>query len=82
MPAALKTRVIALIAAKVNKPLEAIQPDARLKEDLSADSLQLTDLSMALDEDLGIVIEDDRWDTIHTVADLLIVTGAANAHPA
>ena len=48
-----------------------IKPDTNLIEDLEADSLEIVELSMALQEELGIGIEDEDLEKIHTVQDIL-----------
>ena len=50
---------------------EAIQPEAKLLEDLEADSLEIVELSMALQENLGVGIEDEDLENIKTVPDIL-----------
>ena len=50
---------------------EAIKPEAKLLEDLEADSLEIVELSMALQESLGVGIEDEDLEKIHTVQDIL-----------
>ena len=50
---------------------ENVKPDTNLIEDLEADSLEIVELSMALQEQLGIGIEDEDLEKIHTVQDIL-----------
>ena len=45
--------------------------DTNLIEDLEADSLEIVELSMALQEHLGVGIEDEDLEKIHTVQDIL-----------
>ena len=45
--------------------------DTNLIEDLEADSLEIVELSMALQEKLGAGIEDEDLEKIHTVQDIL-----------
>lgn len=48
-----------------------VKPDTNLIEDLEADSLEIVELSMALQESLGVGIEDEDLEKIHTVQDIL-----------
>ncbi len=48
-----------------------VKPDTDLIENLGADSLEVVELSMALQEKLGIGIEDEDLEKIHTVQDIL-----------
>ena len=50
---------------------DQITPDTNLIEDLEADSLEVVELSMALQEKLGVGIEDEDLEKIHTVQDIL-----------
>lgn len=50
---------------------EEITLDTRLVEDLEADSLELVELAMALQEDLGVSIEDEDMAKLKTVQDIL-----------
>ena len=45
--------------------------ETNLIEDLEADSLEVVELSMALQEKLGVGIEDEDLEKIHTVQDIL-----------
>jgi len=50
---------------------EQVTLDANLVEDLDVDSLEIVELSMALQESLGVSIEDEDLEKIHTVRDIL-----------
>lgn len=50
---------------------EDVTPDSRIKEDLGADSLDVLQLLMALEEEKGIVIPDDVLPTLKTVGDIV-----------
>lgn len=45
--------------------------DARLREDLGADSLAAVELCMALEEACGVSIEDELLPTLKTVRDIM-----------
>lgn len=46
-----------------------IVPEASLVDDLDADSLDLVELVMALEEEFGLQIEDEKAENIRTVGD-------------
>jgi acyl carrier protein len=48
---------------------EDITIDASFTDDLDADSLELVDLTMAFESELGITIEDEEVESIKTVED-------------
>lgn len=50
---------------------EDVKLETNLIEDLEADSLEIVELSMALQEELGVGIEDEDLEKIHTVQDIL-----------
>ena len=51
--------------------VEDVKLDTNLIEDLEADSLEVVELSMALQEKLGVGIEDEDLEKIKTVQDIL-----------
>lgn len=50
---------------------DAVTPEARLREDLGADSLYAVELVMALEEAFGVFASDDRLDGLRTVSDVI-----------
>ncbi len=44
--------------------------DARLVDDLGADSLTLVEITMAIEEEFNLSIPDERWERVRTVGDL------------
>ena len=48
---------------------ETIKLETRLEEDLEADSLDLVELAMALEEELSLEIPDEELEGIRTVGD-------------
>jgi acyl carrier protein len=57
-----------IIAERLDRKIEEVTDDARFIDDLGADSLDITELMMALEEEFNIDIEDDAND-IATVGD-------------
>ena len=48
-----------------------ITPDSRIKEDLGADSLDVLQMLMTIEEEKGIVIPDEELATFETVGDIV-----------
>ncbi|MBQ3866909.1 MAG: acyl carrier protein [Clostridia bacterium] len=48
-----------------------ITPESRIKEDLGADSLDVLQMLMTLEEDYGITIPDEKLAEFKTVADIV-----------
>lgn len=63
-------RVIA-IANEHLKPEKEIYASSKFAEDLGADSLDVVDLVMAIEEEFGIVISDDEIAKLVTVQDAI-----------
>ena len=49
----------------------AVTPETRIKEDLGADSLDILQLLMTLEEQRGITIPDEALATFETVGDIV-----------
>ena len=58
------------IARQLDIAEETITMDSRLIEDLKADSLDVVELIMDLEQQYGIEIPDDDLPNIHTVGDI------------
>jgi len=64
-----------IISAYFNVDLDQVTPDARLTDDLGADSLDLVELAMELEELTGVNISDDEILACRTVADVYDIVG-------
>jgi len=60
-----------VILETLNCDPDAITPDARLIEDLEADSLDAVELNMALEEALGCAVADEELKNMKTVGDIV-----------
>lgn len=59
------------IAAQLNIPIDTVKVDSRLIEDLRADSLDIVELVMGLEERYNIEIPDEDLVTLKTVGDVV-----------
>jgi acyl carrier protein len=64
-------RVKEIIAKELEVELKQLTPEAKFIEDLGADSLDIVELVMALEEEFGIDIPDEEADTLKTVGDAM-----------
>ncbi len=64
-------RLQTIIADKLNIPADSIKPESRFEEDLGADSLDLLNVVMDIEEEFGISIPDEKLMAIETVEDAL-----------
>ena len=67
----IKDKVIELIATQFNLDEGDIDLDTSFKDDLNADSLDLVELIMALEDEFNLEIEDEDVDSIKTVGDAI-----------
>ncbi len=64
-------KVKALISQQLKVPAEKVTLDARLVEDLGADSANVMVLIMEVEDQFGIMVEDDAIMTLKTVEDVV-----------
>ena len=64
-------RVKAIIVEQLNVPAEDVTPEASFIDDLGADSLDIVELVMALEEEYDIEISDEEAEKIQTVGDAI-----------
>jgi acyl carrier protein len=67
----LANRVKSIIATYLDLPEELLVEDASLSQDLGADSLEITEMVMAFEEEFGFTINDDMADRFLTVGDII-----------
>lgn len=60
-----------IVVERLGVSADKVVPSARFAEDLKADSLDLVELIMKLEEDFGIDIPDDQAEKILTVQDAM-----------
>ncbi len=59
-----------MLAEALNLPVEKVTADAKIVEDLGADSLDVVELLSRLEDEFGIVIPDDEVENLVTVGDV------------
>ena len=69
MSATVEDRVRSLIVNQLGVEEGAVVSKAKFIEDLGADSLDIVELVMAIEEAFGVDIPDDEAETIRTVED-------------
>ncbi len=60
-----------IIAEKLGVEIEEISEESRFKEDLNADSLDLFELVMAIEEEFGNSIPSEDLEKLATVGDVI-----------
>jgi len=64
-------RVKEIIAKELEVEVKQLTPDAKFIEDLGADSLDIVELVMALEEEFGMDIPDEDADKLKTGGDAM-----------
>lgn len=65
----IEERIVEIVADLLGVPAEKVTMNARFREDLEADSLDLVELIMAFEEAFGSEISDEDVQKINTVGE-------------
>lgn len=71
-------KVKAVIVDQLNVEEDDVTEDASFVDDLGADSLDIVELVMALEEEFGISIPDEQAESIKTVGDAVNYISSAS----
>jgi len=64
-------KVKEIIVDQLGVSAEEVKPESSFVEDLGADSLDLTELIMAMEEEFGLEIDDDEAQKLLSVKDVI-----------
>ena len=64
-------RVKKIVVEHLGVEASAVTPEASFIDDLGADSLDLVDLSMSIEEEFNLEVPDDVLDHVRTVGDIV-----------
>lgn len=64
-------KVIEIISQKLNLSKDQIKPEASFVDDLGADSLDLVELVMAMEEAFGMEVPDEEAEKLRTVKEVI-----------
>ena len=64
-------KVIKMVAEKLDVDLDEVVPKASLVDDLGADSLDLVELVMTMEEEFDIEISDEEAEKLVTIQDAI-----------
>jgi acyl carrier protein len=72
----LEEKVRKVLAENLGRDFEEVTLEARLEEDLDADSLDLVEAVLALEEELGVKIPEEEMESVKTVREAVdLVSG-------
>jgi len=71
MSQAIEERVRSIIADQLGVSEDEVKPDSKFIEDLGADSLDIVELIMAMEEEFETEIPDEEAEKIRTVNDVI-----------
>jgi len=63
-------KVKEMLASQLNIEAKKIENNSKIIEDLGADSLDMIEMLMTLEENFGVTIPDDKAGNLKTVADI------------
>ncbi len=63
-------KIQAMLAEALNLPVEKVVADAKIVDDLGADSLDVVELLSRLEDEYGVLIPDEEVEKLLTVADV------------
>ncbi len=69
-------KVNTIIGERLGVDVVSLVPEANLLDDLGADSLDVVELVMALEEEFGIEVPDDDVENIRTIGDIVAYVGS------
>ena len=64
-------KIAGLIADQLGKDVSEIKPESDIIKDLGADSLDVVQMLMGLEEEFGITVSEDEANGLKTVADIV-----------
>ncbi len=67
----IEERVVEIVMEQLDVTKEECVPEASFMDDLGADSLDIVELIMAMEENFGIEIADDELGQLRTIQDVI-----------
>ena len=64
-------KVCAVLAEQLNIPADSIKPTDDITNDLNADSIDVVEMLMSLEDEYGVKLPEESFDSIKTVQDVV-----------
>jgi acyl carrier protein len=69
--AELQDKVCKILAENLSVPVDQVTPQSRFQEDLDADSLDLVEAVLGLEEEFGVSIPEEEMEGVKTVREAI-----------
>ena len=69
-------KVKKMVAEQLGISEDEVKPESNIIEDLGADSLDVIEMLMALEEEYGITIPDDKINQVKTISEIVDLIGS------
>jgi acyl carrier protein len=66
----LEQRIRRVVADQLGVELDTVDPESSIRDDLGADSLEVVELLMALEDEFDIEVPDEVAESMTTIADV------------
>ncbi len=76
----LKQRLIEIVSTQLGVESEEVVPDARILDDLGADSLDVVELVMSLEEAFDLTVPDEDVEALATIGEMQAYLERNGAH--
>lgn len=63
-------KITEILAEQLAADQDSMTNDTKIAEDLGADSLDLVDLLMSIEDEFGVEIPDEEVENLHTIGDV------------
>lgn len=63
-------KITAILAEQLDADAESMTNDTKIADDLGADSLDLVDLLMSIEDEFGVEIPDEEVESLTTIGDV------------
>ena len=73
-----KNKILELIANQLNKSVDELTDDKEFVKDLGADSLDIVEMFMSLEDEYNITVSDEEAVKIKTIGDVVKLIEANN----
>lgn len=73
-----KNKILELIADQLNKSVDELTDDKEFVKDLGADSLDIVEMFMSLEDEYNITVSDEEAVKIKTIGDVIKLIEANN----